>query len=275
MANSETIMWHRRGVRRLLVGAYTYVRTYVCTYVLYVTVSCIVLLMASNVLQCPICSSTSLTLKLYVSHLRIVHSNDPAFNVMCGVGGCREVFRAFSAFNSHIYRHHRAAIGVTSNADDSRTVEVGFSDTASLLNSAGDLELPGDTSTGICESYGASEVLAEHNSTTAESRVEVAKRIVDSQSETAAKFLLSLREGRQISQVAVADLICGCKELCQQTSEIIEQGVQEHLVRVGIDFEQIQGLPDVFEANHNPFHGVDTNHMFEKFCIEHLGYLVS
>ena len=138
-----------------------------------------------------------------------------------------------------LHRHHRAAIGVTSNADDSRTVEVGFSDTASLLNSAGDLELPGDTSTGICESYGASEVLAEHNSTTAESRVEVAKKIVDSQSETAAKFLLSLREGRQISQVTVADVICGCKELCQQTSEIIEQGVQEHVVRVGIDFERI------------------------------------
>ena len=148
-----------------------------------------------------------------------MHSKDLAFYVMCGVGGCREVFRAFSAFNNHIYRHHRAAIDVTSNADDSRTMEVGVSDTTSLLNSAGDLELPGDTSTGICESYGASEVLAEHNSTTAESRVEVAKRIGDSQSETAAKFLLSL-EGRQISQAAVADVICGCKELCQQTSEI-------------------------------------------------------
>ena len=65
-------------------------------------------------MQCPICGLVLLILKLYVSHLRLVHAKDPNFNLMCGVGGCREVFRAFSAFNSHIYRHHREAIGIDS-----------------------------------------------------------------------------------------------------------------------------------------------------------------
>ena len=51
---------------------------------------------------CPLCSSPSPTLKLYVSHLRVMHSKDPSFSILCGVGGCREVFRTFSAFNSHI-----------------------------------------------------------------------------------------------------------------------------------------------------------------------------
>lgn len=31
----------------------------------------------------------------------------------------------------------------------------------------------------------------------------------------------------------------------------------------------------MFEADINPFCGVDTNHLFEKFCFEHLGCLVS
>ena len=38
-----------------------------------------------------------------------------SFNVLCGVSGCREVFRTFSAFNSHIYRHHRSEIGISND----------------------------------------------------------------------------------------------------------------------------------------------------------------
>ena len=63
-------------------------------------------------MKCPICGCFLLTLKLYVSHLRLVHAKDPAFNIMCGVTGCREVCRTFSAFNSHIYRHHGETIGI-------------------------------------------------------------------------------------------------------------------------------------------------------------------
>ena len=73
-------------------------------------------------MQCQICGLILLTLKLYVSHLRLVHAKDPAFSIMCGVSGCREVFRAFSAFSSHIYRHHRKAIGVA-QPDSSQTAQ--------------------------------------------------------------------------------------------------------------------------------------------------------
>ena len=69
---------------------------------------------------CPLCDCYSPTLKLYISYLRVSHSKDPFVNVICGVGGCREVFRAFSVFNTHIYRHHRSEIGV-SNPTESGT----------------------------------------------------------------------------------------------------------------------------------------------------------
>ena len=42
---------------------------------------------------------------------RIFHSNDPRFNVLCGIGGCAKSYRTFSAFYSHIYRcHHDSGI---------------------------------------------------------------------------------------------------------------------------------------------------------------------
>ena len=61
--------------------------------------------MASStiVVDCPMCGVPSPSIKCYVSHLRSFHGNDPNFNVMCSLGGCREVFRAFAAFNSHVY----------------------------------------------------------------------------------------------------------------------------------------------------------------------------
>ena len=62
------------------------------------------------------CPFLSPTLKLYVSHLRVIHSKDANFSVLCGVRGCREVFRTFSAFNSHVYRHRRSEVGVTNAA---------------------------------------------------------------------------------------------------------------------------------------------------------------
>ena len=219
--------------------------------------------MACVTWQCPICSSTSLTLKFYVSHLRLVHSKDPTFNIMCGVHGCREVFRAFSTFNSHVYRHHRAAIGVTpSAADHSGTMDEGCSSSATDM---GNMELTHYASSEPSGSIDISQCITSAD-TPMESQV-AARRVCESQIEMAAKFLLSLREGRQISQVAMSDVVRGCTELCQLTSEAIKEDVQEHLARIGINIEQIPGLTDVFKIDRNPFHGVNTTHLFENSAL--------
>lgn len=72
---------------------------------------------------CRFCSSLHATLREYVSHLRVIHAKDPKFNLMCVVGNCREVFRAFSAFSSHVYRRHRSVMGVGREALESVMVE--------------------------------------------------------------------------------------------------------------------------------------------------------
>lgn len=100
--------------------------------------------MATNKLQCQICGLVLLSLKLYVSHLRLVHAKDLNFNIMCGVSGCREVFRAFSAFNSHIYRHHREAIGIGS------TTEQELESLTSPLHSASEYEAESVAAAAAC-----------------------------------------------------------------------------------------------------------------------------
>lgn len=65
----------------------------------------------SNVTECPLCGQFTPTLSLYISHLHLVHSKDRPFGVVCGIGGCKQVFGTFSGLNTHIYRHHRFALG--------------------------------------------------------------------------------------------------------------------------------------------------------------------
>ena len=156
--------------------------------------------MASNVLHCPICSSASLSLKLYVSHLRLIHSKDPSFNIMCGVDGCREVFRAFSAFNSHIYRHHREAIGVAKKkecSDVNQSLDSVESERSSFIDV--------DTVDMVPEFCSAIAAVDYPSQTVSTSQV----RIILDSDQTAAKFLLRLREGHQVSQVAPSDVISG------------------------------------------------------------------
>ena len=62
--------------------------------------------------KCPICVFMALTIPLILSHLRLVHANDPNFSVVCGIDGCCTTAKSFSALYQHIYRNHKDA-GIT------------------------------------------------------------------------------------------------------------------------------------------------------------------
>ena len=228
--------------------------------------------MATVVLKCPLCDALSLDLRAYISHLRLVHSSDPSFDIMCGISDCREVFRAFAAFNSHVYRHHRSALGLDS--DQSQSVEkVDESECSSILEAAttSDVTLLVDNETAaVMDNAGTS--------TDREGAIQqVFATCADSilHTHTAAKLLLKLREGRQISQAAISDVINGCKTLCKQTADELKEGVRLSLASAGINIECVPGMSDVFAQDPDPFKGMDTTYLYEKFCIEHLGCLVS
>ena len=96
----------------------------------------------SRTVECSLCGYLSPTLSLYVSHLRLVHSKDKTFYVTCGIDKCTEVFGAFAALNSHIYCHHRVALGLerapevdTGKADQANPVFVPDDEPPHFMNS--------------------------------------------------------------------------------------------------------------------------------------------
>lgn len=92
---------------------------------------------------------------------------------------------------------------------------------------------------------------------------------------SSAIFLLKLKEQRCTSQVVINDTVENCKGLFSQTIERVQAGVRAKLAESGIDPGSINGLDNAFENVVDPFEGIGTSHLQEKYYRETLGLIVS
>ena len=219
---------------------------------------------------CPLCDCYSPTLKLYVSHLRVSHSKDPSFNVMCGVGGCREVFRAFSAFNAHIYRHHRSEIGVSSPTESGTcSFSLPTLEEPSGVNVVELMESPeGERQNNLQDDH-----FQEVSSTSipVSALQQTCSSSDFSRKLTAANLILQLREGHQVSQVAISEVVSGCRSLC---NEVVNELKSDVIATLSTNGPVQEDIALVLNKDFDPFKNIDTNYLFEKFCMDHLGCLV-
>ena len=65
-----------------------------------------VLSLMNSVYNCSLCDFTVPTKPMLLSHIRLIHSNDPQFVVTCGIDGCVYTAKRFSTYYSHIYRKY-------------------------------------------------------------------------------------------------------------------------------------------------------------------------
>ena len=90
-----------------------------------------------------------------------------------------------------------------------------------------------------------------------------------------ALFLLKMKEQRRISQVAVDDIVEGCRSIICQTLSHVQAGVKAKLAEVGMDSDTI-GLENVFDQDSmDPFRGLETCYLQEKYFREKLNLIVS
>lgn len=142
------------------------------------------------------------------------------------------MFRAFSTFNSHVYHHHRAVEGVNVDQppiESSNQVPRPPFPADTVLEPEHDLMDSDQEGNQVCLTGGSTVV-------------QKADSHKYSQTLTAAKFLLQLREGRQISQVAISDITTGCKSLCKQAVDWVKEDVMAKLASAGINCDSARGL---------------------------------
>ena len=222
--------------------------------------------------QCPLCSVSSPTLRLHVSHLRVTHAKEDSFSVLCGVNDCREVFRTFSAFNSHIYRHHRTEVGISQLAEveshssnppgEEVQSDIILSESSRCSENAADAVDYHDVEMHISENF----VVPQDTLV-----MTLSTPVPYDPCLAAVKMLLELREGHQVSQAALTDVVSGCRMLCGQALNMLKRDV---IAALGSSNEGTSTIAHINLEEYDQFKNIDTNYLFEKYCIDHLGCLV-
>ena len=89
-----------------------------------------------------------------------------------------------------------------------------------------------------------------------------------------AEFLLMLTEGKQLSQVALDEVIKGCQRICNETLCRVKVEALSALTNAGINSADIPGFDTSFSSFPDPFDKLGTPFMREKFYRERFKYQV-
>ena len=92
------------------------------------------------------------------------------------------------------------------------------------------------------------------------------------QKKNSALFLMKLKETRQLSQVAIDDVVEGSRTVFLHTIQRLHSGTRAKLAALGLDDTL---LDSVFTDIPDPFEGLETRHMQEKCFKEDFGLVVS
>jgi hypothetical protein len=204
-------------------------------------------------LSCQLCGYLSPTLRIYISHLRQVHSKDDKFSVICGIQQCRLRFSTFGAYNSHVYRMHRSSLGLNiARSNDERQIS----------------EPEVTESLSLEEVYQVPTYRFENSDPPEELQYDVWHLLgmdQDQQQKEAATFLLKLKEVCNVSERTVSEVITGYQGLLTNTLAVVKASVKDTLGNAGVCVADIAGLDEAFTNVQDVFQGLDTTYRQEKY----------
>lgn len=182
--------------------------------------------------------------------------------IQCNIKDCVQEFRAFAAFNSHVYRHHRRDIGLEGAETYFNTDEPPTEDTF-VSNSQ---PVDDQQSYNECHSTSLEDL---HHSISLLLGTDHYEQQRDS-----AKFLLKLREVNCVSQKTLLDVLSANQRLFDQTVGRVKAVVTERLNEAGIDYTNVHGLESAISELSSPYEGLETIHKQDKYFVDHFSYLV-
>lgn len=97
---------------------------------------------------------------------------------------------------------------------------------------------------------------------------------VDKIRRQSALFLLQMKEKRFVSQAAIDDMIENTSSIFTSVLETVQAGVREQLSITGIDPTDVD-LDVVFNNLTDPFNGLESKYLQDKYYKECLGLIVS
>ena len=194
-----------------------------------------------------------------MKHTFQAHSTTPNFIFRCGVDGCAQTFRKFSAFSSHITRRHRG-YDLDSACQDPPCIET--MDT-------------NDETTGCPEAGGELSTAegSEPDSLTSEQPPRTLEEHHQVMQKSCASLLLTLKEKHGLQQTAIDFSIDQIRGLINCAIKDVQMKVESAIHSSG----SVSALPDLSGCfkEVNPFEGLHSEYMQSKFYREHFDLIVS
>lgn len=201
-----------------------------------------------NPINCQVCTNffTSCISEM-VSHLVLVHQNDPGLHIICDVPGCQSTFGRVFSYKSHLRRSHK-------DIDIKKPV--------------------------VQLTHGVHSVNAE------ERFIHESEDIVNPQNEdemdeikrTNALYLLKLKETNFLTQTSLDSVVQGTTGIVKRTIKALKKEVEKKLEGQGLEVVNIEGLSNLFDDDHplsNPFAHVETKHQQTAFQKTNFSLVVS
>ena len=194
---------------------------------------------------CTLCNTRSPSISLWMSHLRQVHCSQDVSTVLCPVYECNASYSSVSSLCSHVYHKHRNDITTVPPSTSSSRQQVVICDTQPDVTF--DFSIPDSISHDVHQ---------------------LLHRDGLEQKKKSSLFLLQLKEERLLTQVSVNDVVTGFREVFNHTVSHLKAGVSQKLAQSGIDPASIDGLYNVFNEIADPFVGLETSYLQDKFVSE-------
>lgn len=202
----------------------------------------------SNVFQCPIatCPFFSSTPQLWLNHLRGTHED--CSQVPCCFFDCDcQPFSSFSALKSHFYRKHH----ISQKSASASTSIIDYDHQFEPILQDKDFSLMETTEADLSCLLGLDS---------------------QKQKQDSALFVMRMREIHKLPQVAIDDIITNCQSIFENTSKYLHAAVRLKLAE-GVN--DPLGVDEVFGRMTNPFAGLETKHLQDKFITDKFQVLVS
>ena len=206
---------------------------------------------AREVYVCSLCDARSPSIYLWMSHVRLVHRSDSGISLTCPIRGCDALYSKVNSVCSHIYRRHR---DITASSSDGASID--------------NTKSPESISSGILVDLSVPPSLCHDVN-------QLLHRDGYEQKKKTSLFLLQMKEERLLTQAAINDIVIGCREVFEHTVSRLRAGVNQKLAQSGFDPSSIDGLENVFTEASDPFTGLETVYLQDKFISQELGCIVS
>ncbi len=144
--------------------------------------------------SCTLCASHFHLVSLLLTHIRLVHADQPSFRIQCNLQGCKRTFKKFTVYRNHIYHFH-----------DTHTLEDSSSN--------GEVGSGGPENLSETEDGTTSEVISPDDNTSGQSPTGFSHVSPDELKDAAARWVLKTSECHKIPQSTMDDIISDVQSL--------------------------------------------------------------